>query len=167
MGRDGAMNKKRFYLLKLRAFTLTELVIIISLLAILSAITIPRVGNFITNAKVAATKEEMQNLKKAMVGDPRLVSSGQYSYGGYMNDVGELPPNFAALISKPSGVSDWDKFTKSGWRGPYIERGIDNAYRKDAWGNNYIYNKTRNFLRSRGPDGVRGTADDIRIQLLK
>ncbi len=167
MGRDRAVNKKKFYLSKGRAFTLTELVIIISLLAILSAITIPRVGNFITNAKIAATKEEMQNLKKAMVGDPNLIAAGQYSYGGYLNDVGKPPPNFYALISKPSGVPDWDKFTKRGWRGPYIERGESNAYRKDAWGNNYIYNKNKNFLRSRGPDGVNGTADDIRIYLLK
>ena len=150
-----------------RAFTLIELVIIIAVLAILSVVAVPRIGNFITSSKIAATKEEMQNLKKAIVGDPKLVSSGEYSYGGYLNDVGTLPPNLGALVTKPGGVADWDKFTKTGWGGPYIERGENDSYLIDAWGSNYVYDQSNGVLTSLGPDGTGGTGDDIVIQLLK
>lgn len=56
-----------------------------------------------------------------------------------------------------------DKFSKhDGWVGPYIH-----AMRPDPWKNAYVYEppsgtNTVPVLLSMGPDGVRGTADDIR-----
>ena len=125
-------------------FTLIELTIIIIVLGVLATVGIPVMGRMINSSRVSATREEMLNLKTAIVG-----KTGPHPISGYENDVGSPPPNLQGLITKPASVSDWNKFTHTGWNGPYID-GDGGEYLKDAWGDNYVYDPTNRLIRSVG-----------------
>ncbi|MCP4584291.1 MAG: prepilin-type N-terminal cleavage/methylation domain-containing protein [candidate division Zixibacteria bacterium] len=124
-------------------FTLIEIVIVILALGVLATIAIPRFGDMIGGSKTATTRDEMRTLKIALVG------SGKNNVRGYENDVGSLPSGLADLTSKPGGVGNWDRFTKTGWNGPYIDS-TGGDYLRDGWGTNYIYNQAGRSIKSVG-----------------
>ena len=151
-------------------FTLIELVIIIVLLGIISSVVIIKMGGLIRSSEVNATMKEMKNLKQALVGNPNAVVEGRYVNPGYKGDVGSLPGQangLGCLVENLDSAPAWNKFTRRGWNGPYIEAGTDDDYKKDAWGNDYIYNKSAATITSKGPDGIAGNGDDIVIKLLE
>ncbi|UCC78668.1 MAG: type II secretion system protein GspG [Candidatus Zixiibacteriota bacterium] len=125
-------------------FTLIELAIIIVILGVIATVGIPVMGNMINASKVSATENELYTLKIALVG-----KTGDGGIRGYENDVGALPPTLQGLFIKPAGVSDWNRFTKIGWNGPYID-GDNGEYMKDAWGAIYVYDSAGRTIKSVG-----------------
>jgi prepilin-type N-terminal cleavage/methylation domain-containing protein len=130
-------------------FTLIELVIVMVVLAIVAAVAIPRMGDVAENSKVTTTKEEMRRLKVAIVGDPSLSAAGKLTNRGYAGDVGALPSALTDLAIKPGAVSAYNKFTRLGWNGPYIDS-ANGEYLKDAWGANYTFNSGARTITSTG-----------------
>jgi len=134
-------------------FTLIELVIIIVVLGIIAAVAIPKFGDLSENSKVGATKEEMLHIKRAIVGDPQVVAGGEYINRGFEGDVGHVPGSLSDLVSKPDSVTNYDKFTRFGWNGPYIDSaGLE--YLTDAWGQSYAYNSIARTITATGADPV-------------
>jgi len=125
-------------------FTLIELAIIIVILGVIATAGIPVMGNMINASKISATEDELNTLKIAIVG-----KTGAGNIRGYENDIGAPPPALQGLFTKPAGVSNWNKFTKTGWNGPYID-GDDGQYLKDAWGVNYVYDPAGRTIKSVG-----------------
>lgn len=124
-----------------RGFTLIELVIIIIITGILSAVAVKQMSASIETANYEQTKRELDELAKAIVGNPDIYTEGARTDFGYVGDVGALPPNLDALAQNPGGYSTWD--------GPYIEGGIaTDDFKKDAWMVPYLYTDT--LLRSTG-----------------
>jgi type II secretory pathway pseudopilin PulG len=119
-------------------FTLIELVILIVTLGIIAAVAIPQFADVAGGAKVTATRDEMMRLRQAIVGDPSVVAGGQYVDRGFAGDVGFAPSNLVDLVVKPDSISAYDKLTRLGWNGPYID-GSDNSYLVDAWGTLYSF----------------------------
>jgi type II secretory pathway pseudopilin PulG len=137
-----------------RGFTLVELAVIVVTLGILAVVAIPKFTEMAASSKVSATKKEMMELKRAMVGNPNVVSGGQYVERGFEGDVGFLPSQLADLVGKPDSVSTYNKITRLGWNGPYIDS-TGGDYLKDAWGSPYVYDSQNRLLRSvGGPDSM-------------
>jgi len=136
-------------------FTLIELVIVIVALGILAAFAVPRFADMTTSSKITATKDEMILLKKAIVGNPSTVAGGEYVDRGFEGDVGFAPSRLQDLAVKPDSVPTYDKFTRIGWNGPYIDTS-GGAYLTDAWGAGYQYNSSTRKLKSVG-----GGADSV------
>ncbi len=135
-------------------FTLIELVIIIVTLGILAAVAIPKFGNMAESSKVNATKKEMMELKRAIVGNPDVISGGEYVDRGFEGDVCFLPSLLGDLVVKPDSVTTYNKLTRLGWNGPYIDSSGGN-YLKDAWGVVYVYDPSnRRVLSVGGPDTI-------------
>ena len=145
-----------------KGFSLIEILMGLVLIAILSAIAIPSFVNFSNDARITVTREKMNEMKRAIVGDPRRVANGQYVNPGYENHVGALPTALADLHTKPGAVSDFNPFTKRGWRGPYISSS-DSNWNLDAWGTAIVYNSGTRTLTSYGPDRAAGGGDDITV----
>lgn len=116
---------------------------VIVVLGIMAAVAIPVIGSFIESSKVAATKDEMQRLARALSG------SDSHSERGFEGDVGRLPSALADLAAKPASVPAWNAFTHVGWNGPYIDS-TNGDYLKDAWGQNYVYDTVARTLESPG-----------------
>lgn len=119
-------------------FTLIELVIIIVILGIVATVAIPRFGTLSKEAKANATREEIRRIKMAIIGDPQVIAGGEYINRGFEGDVGWAPSNLVDLARKPDSVANYDKFTRLGWNGPYLDS-ADQNYLNDAWGNSYSY----------------------------
>ena len=143
-------------------FTLIELVIVIVILGLISTYAIPRAFEMVDSARLSSTRDEMMKIKIAIIGDASSVSGGVATYRGYMGDVGSIPGTIQDLITKPAGVSAWDRTANNGlgagWNGPYTEA---EEY-EDAWGNAYVLNPDSTIV-SWGPNGAddSGSGDDI------
>lgn len=122
-------------------FTLIELIIAIMIVGILTTVAVRQMSNSIEEARYEQTRKEMDELARAIVGNPGLYSNGARTDFGYVGDVGALPPNLNALVTNPGGFATWD--------GPYINRGVDlGGFKQDAWNVDYTFVDT--LLRSSG-----------------
>lgn len=137
-------------------FTIIELVMIIIVLGIVAAIVIPRMGDVSDSSRINATKSEMLMLKRAIVGNAPVLGGGRYIDVGFEGNIGHPPVSLMELGVKPDSLSPYDRFTRTGWNGPYVDTSEDN-YLRDAWGAEYLYDAASRTITSVGG------ADTLRI----
>lgn len=98
-------------------FTLVELLVMLSILALLAALVGPRVLGYIGSSKVKTAKIQIESISAAL----QL----------YRIDMGRYPTTsegLRALIERSANAP--------GWNGPYlVKRGVP----RDPWGNEYQY----------------------------
>jgi len=161
-----------FILKDRHGFTLIEIVMVIVLLAVLVTIGVTQFVDLAGAAKDKVTRDKLNTLKMAIVGDSRFNAGGQYTKQGYESHCLGLPSTLTNLITKPGAgtcASDYSPYTKQGWRGPYVSStgsAGDPAWNQDAWGTNIVLYTTgppARTLRSCGPDKTCGNADDIDV----
>jgi len=122
------------------AFTLLEVIIVIAVIAILAALIAPLAVNRIDQKRFDSCRQELQTLKKAIVGDPQMLSGGMRNSFGFVGDLGMVPRRAPAgnglqELLVQGGLPSW-QFSSGvwwGWRGPYISN------LTDPWGNQYDY----------------------------
>jgi general secretion pathway protein G len=124
-------------------FTLIEIMLVITIIGILAAVVIPRLTGRGEEARVNATKLQVENVCSAL--DSFELDTGRYP----TTDEG-----LNALRVEPTNIKKW--------KGPYLKKDITN----DAWGHLYIYRcpgvHSKDYdLMSCGFDGVEGGSDDI------
>lgn len=123
-----------------RAFTLVEMLLVITIIGILAALVVPKMMGRSEQARQAAVRADLSSIKTAL--DAFEVDNGFY------------PKNLADLLQQPSDAR--------GWHGPYLDK-----VPQDPWGNVYVYacpgrhNASSYDLSSVGPDSKEGTDDDI------
>ena len=144
---------------KNKGFTLIEVIILLAIFALGSAIVVPRLLPQITTVREKDTLKEMEKIHQTLFGHPKL---GTY---GYLGDLGGLPSTLPNLNTNP-GLPDYSlEHTNGvgmGWNGPYMNSDFfSDGYLIDAWGNEYSYNSTTGQLTSSGPDGQAGGGDDL------
>ena len=143
-------------------FTLIEVLMAVSLVAILSTIAISAFTDFSRDAKIAVTQDRLTELKRAIIGDARLIGDGQLAKAGYISQNGAVPTALADLGTKPAALSVYDPLVKRGWRGPYVDT-TNSSWNRDAWGTTFSYDSAARTIKSCGPDTTCGNADDITV----
>jgi general secretion pathway protein G len=126
-----------------RAFTLVEMLLVITIIGILAAMVVPKMIGRTDQARKAAVANDLAAIKTAL--DAFEVDNGYYPKGknGLM-DLLQMPRDARA------------------WHGPYLEK-----LPMDPWQDPYIYefpgkhNPGFYDVYSAGPDGKAGTDDDI------
>ena len=124
-----------------RAFTLVEMLLVVTIIGILAALVIPRIVGVGERSRITAAKADINGgIKSAL---------GQYEV-----DNGFFPKSLQDLVTQPSNAKNW--------HGPYLDK-----LPTDPWGNPYVYyypgKHTPNSydLLSVGPDDKEGTDDDV------
>jgi len=130
-------------------FTLIELVVIISILGILAIVAVPRFTSMTESSRRVATQQELATLKAAIVGNPQVVVGGEAIDRGFEGDVGFAPSRLQDLAVKPDSVAAYDRFTRLGWNGPYIDSS-GGEYLTDGWSTAYEYDPSGRLIRSVG-----------------
>ena len=123
-----------------RAFTLVEMLLVVTIIGILAALVIPKIVGRSEQALVTAAHADLSSIKTAL--EAFEVDNGYY------------PKSIQDLVLAPN--------TAKNWHGPYLEK-----VPQDPWGNNYVYyfpgkhNSGSYDLLSIGPDSKEGTDDDV------
>ncbi len=131
-------------------FTLLELIVTITIMAIIAGSAVPLASMAINSKKKRATIEELDSL--------------QVAAAEYFRDTGSLPTAIADMETNP-GVANW--------YGPYLERhSIDqlsglSQYAVDAWSQPYSLSTSGSVLTisSAALGGVHGDANDLSCAL--
>lgn len=116
-------------------FTLIEILIAITIIAILSVLVAPNLLNLVAGAGDKATRSSLRTLKT--------------SINLFKLDLGDFPDRLRDLVKKPSD----EKFKK--WKASYLE---GDEVPQDGWGNSFYYKKPGEKghpyeLSSYGPNG--------------
>jgi prepilin-type N-terminal cleavage/methylation domain-containing protein len=167
-----------------QGFTLIETVATMAIISIV-AVGLVSLSDFLLNKhQTETTTYNLNQLRRAIGGNPVIVVNEARTSFGYLGDMGRLPANLQDLWAKGSQPAFSFNSTKkagAGWNGPYLEVGpaeLASALAQDGWGNALNFNpNTHNDpvfgatvfakLSSLGPDLALGTGDDIAINFFK
>ncbi|GAB2887251.1 type II secretion system major pseudopilin GspG [Uliginosibacterium flavum] len=100
-------------------FTLIEILVVVSILAILGALIVPKIMDRPSEARIVAAKQDIGAIVSAL----KLYKLDNSRYPSQSQGL-------QALITKPSG----DQLPANWKSGGYLER-----LPKDPWGNDYLY----------------------------
>jgi general secretion pathway protein G len=129
-----------------QGFTLVEMLVVITIIALIMALVGPRVLNFLGESKAKAAKIQIQSLASAL--DLYALDTGRYPSSS---------EGLEALMQRPGGVGSWS--------GPYLKGDV---IPKDPWGHQYVYRSPGQrgpydilSYGSDGQEGGTGAAADI------
>ncbi len=91
------MNKQ--IILKQQGMTLIELTVVLLILTSLATIALRSTTGLVEQTKWEQTKKRHEEIKKAIIGDPKLVINDQPDISGFVADMGRLPDNIRELLS--------------------------------------------------------------------
>lgn len=127
--------------------TLVELTVTLLILTVLATIAIRSTNDLAFQARYEQTKERLETIRHAILGNPRLIINGQQAISGFVADMGRLPNCLRELmenyncdtgLANPTWANAGDPSNLSvGWHGPYLNvsgnPGDKDAF-TDGWG---------------------------------
>jgi prepilin-type N-terminal cleavage/methylation domain-containing protein len=142
-------------------FTLLELVVVLSILAVVTTLALRGLGGIEDGKRDEANRAAIEDLREAILGSPdERAADGPRVIAGYVADMGRLPRTvevdgaltLAELWSGPPGqvfdvrpaiafhgvpgaFEDPQVFVSGGWRGPYLRLPLGASQWLDGWGN--------------------------------
>jgi len=106
-----------------KGFSLTELLVVMAIMALLASLVAPRLFNQLDKSKVSAARAQIRSLKTSL--DALRLDIGRYP----------TREEGLSLLVKPPVSAGGNNNGQSLWIGPYIDQDIP----FDPWGNAYIY----------------------------
>jgi type II secretory pathway pseudopilin PulG len=128
--------------------TLLELILVVTILAAVALMTVSQVTDNTSQVRFEDTKQRLEQIREAIIGDTSRTLNGQPEIRGYVADMGSLPEDLDALLIKPVGQPRYqpdeeDTGLWAGWNGPYLRASPGSAPPEflDGWGNEWQYER--------------------------
>src|SRR5207244_8580605 len=138
----------------------------------------------VADSREQETIEKLKQLKRAIVGDPRIVTKESRTDFGHVGDIGSVPVLLTDLWiqgTQPAFTFDNTAKMGAGWQGPYIPIGPVDTFNQlalDGWGfpiqyiagagSSAVTGQQYNArLISVGPNGAIGGGDDLTMEIYK
>ena len=126
-----------------KGISVLETSVVLVVIAILASGFGTALYSTVANSRNTAAQNQLEVLKKAMVGEPRSVPPGEkngqrYGYLGDMGGVSSSLSQLEAAGSQPDYAVSSLLQIGAGWRGPYVPT-IVSAGMADPWGNGIVY----------------------------
>ncbi len=165
-------------------FTLVETAATLAIISLV-AVGLVSLSNYLLDKRqIDTTNDNLNQLRRAISGNPVIVVNEARTSFGYLGDMGGLPANLQDLWvkgSQPGFSFDTAKKSGAGWNGPYLEVSaaeLTAAFGQDGWGTSLSYDPTSFIdptfgatslakLASLGPDLTLNTSDDIAINFFQ
>jgi hypothetical protein len=165
-------------------FTLVETVATLSIVALIAAGMVSLSAFLAEKEHAETTRDHLNELRRAIAGNPVIVVNEARTSFGYLGDMGTLPASLEDLWvkgSQPGYTFSTAKKAGAGWNGPYLEitpAEFSSAPMRDGWGNSLQYSTSASVddsvgavalarLLSLGPDLAAGTADDVKLNFFE
>lgn len=117
-----------------KGMTLLEIMIVVAILGLLATVVVTNLMGTFDNAKIGTTQTKIASVEQAVQ--------------MYYTQVSEYPDSLKDLMNPPGGFR------------PYVK-----SMPKDSWNNDLIYKRSSGdkpfLIYSKGPDGSKGTKDDV------
>lgn len=140
-----------------RGFTLLEMTVVLLLMTLLASVAIRETNGLSFQVRYEQTRERLERIREAILGNPRQIINGQQAVSGFVADMGRLPVDLHELLerdfcpdrnyskdaceeplrSQPQWAYDPASGLWSGWRGPYLNisgSALDDDAFTDGWG---------------------------------
>ncbi len=124
-----------------RGYTLLEVLIVLTIIALVAALVGPRLMAQLDRSKVTAARVQIRSLASAL--ETMRIDIGRYP---------NAQEGLGLLVRAPGGPRD-----VGGWQGPYLDSDVP----QDPWGGDYAYeaprgDEARPHIASLGSDGQAG-----------
>jgi prepilin-type N-terminal cleavage/methylation domain-containing protein len=179
------------------AFTLLELVVVLAILAIVTALAVRALDGVGDQSRFEASRRIMEDLSAAVIGSPDdRTPDGFRTVSGFVADMGRLPravaietagteeftlselwslPGFPydvrpadTLHGVPAFDSDPEVVIPGGWRGPYLRLASGARNPLDAWGNPFtVLASSTGYARLRNANDIAITAAAQEIGIIR
>ncbi|WP_081917982.1 prepilin-type N-terminal cleavage/methylation domain-containing protein [Methylobacter sp. BBA5.1] len=144
-----------------RGFTLLEMTVVLLLMTLLASVAIRETNGLSFQVRYEQTRERLERIREAILGNPRQIINGQQAVSGFVADMGRLPKNLHELLEQNfcsdrtystqatceaagkiwNFQQDWTLDSDSGlwygWHGPYLNisgSALDDDAFVDGWG---------------------------------
>lgn len=167
---------------KVKGASILEVSVTMVVVAILAAAMGTAIYSVTENARRDAVLSQLDRVKKGLVGESRVIPPGEKDIRryGFIGDIGNLPSSLSSLATIgpfPNYQVDSSLQMSLGWRGPY-EPVLPADVTVDPWGRALVYTVAAGTsaltgapivatIKSLGPDGLDGTADDAVVEIYK
>ena len=149
--RSGHGRRRRPLRTASAGFTLTEMLVVLTIISLILGLVGPRVLNYLSESKVKAARIQLQSFSSAL--DLFFLDAGRYP---------STAEGLAALVRRTPGVDAWN--------GPYLKGG---AVPNDPWNHPYVYRAPGErgaydivSFGADGREGGSGTAADISLDTM-
>lgn len=116
------LNRTQYPSLPQGGFTLLELLLVVTILSAVAWMSLGYVNNNGDQVRFEDTKNRLQAIRRAIIGDTSRTLNGQPVISGYVADMGVIPSDINALISRkycqgdPTKLSEEACLSPSTWR---------------------------------------------------
>lgn len=116
---------------KQQGMTLIELTVVLLILTSLATVALRSTTGLVEQTRWEQTKKRYEEIKKAIIGDPKLVINDQPDISGFVADMGRLPTNIRELLSREYCSNDYSVITSGDCTGTWV---IQTAYTTSSGG---------------------------------
>lgn len=89
-----------------QGFSLVELTVVLLLITLIASVAVRETSELGFQVRYEQTKERLEMIKQAILGNPRQIVNGQQAISGFVADMGRLPNSLRELLQRSGDCSD-------------------------------------------------------------